>query len=120
MAGTFYGMALVDMTARMNAQVDGAVTKRIASEWVTHPAPVAAATDDSETRGSFLARVLRFATRPAARPNETGCATCQDFRRHCLPAAASRVRARARDGPFYPPLTPCRSLPPSVRKGSAP
>jgi hypothetical protein len=76
MAGTFYSIARNDMKYRMQEKLDGTAGTRFASEWVTETAPVAAATGDPDTRGGFLARVLRFATRPAARPKAAGCDTC--------------------------------------------
>jgi phage FluMu protein gp41 len=70
MAGMFYAAARHDMTYRMLEKHDSLAT-RFASEWVTETAPVAAAVAGPESRGTLLARLLRSALKPAARPKET-------------------------------------------------
>jgi hypothetical protein len=75
MAGTFYGIAQLNMKSQMRERGDGSYPARVAQELVHLNPPIAPDPDAADSRGGLLARAWRLLTRPAARRAE-GCSTC--------------------------------------------
>jgi hypothetical protein len=71
MAGTFYGIAQLNMKTQLREQGDGAYPARVAQELAYLSAPVASVACVPDVRGSVLSRTWRLLTRPAARKEET-------------------------------------------------
>ena len=74
MNGMSYSVALIAVSNTMREHLDGAITTGIVPEPQGRSLP-AASPDAPVSRGSFLSRAWRFATRSVARP-EAACATC--------------------------------------------
>ena len=75
MAGTFYGIAHLNMKSQMREKVDGAYPARVAQELVYLSTPTTPATGVPASRDNVLLRAWRLVTRPATRKT-AGCSTC--------------------------------------------
>jgi len=67
MAGTFYGIAQLNMKSQMRDQRDGAYPARVAQEYAYLSTPMAPSVGASNSGEGILARALRFLSRPAER-----------------------------------------------------
>jgi hypothetical protein len=70
MAGTFYGIARVDMNSRMRDKTDRTHTAGVSQAPANRIASTATSSTGPDSRGGLLSRAWRFVTRPAARKAE--------------------------------------------------